>query len=134
MPAYMLPQHYVAVEAMPLTPNRKVDRNALPKPVSRASDAVAPRNETETLIAGLWQELLHVDKVGAHDDFFNLGGHSILATRMISMLEDRSGLRVPLRALFANSVLSDFAGHVAAAGLVTGRPGDETEEREVLEF
>ncbi len=134
LPRYMLPQHFVAMEALPLTPNRKVDRKALPKPVSPRAAVVAPRNDTEALVAGLWRELLHVEDVGVEDDFFNLGGHSILATRMISLLEDRSGLRVPLRTLFAHSVLADFAGHAAAAGLVQDNVADESREREVLEF
>jgi len=134
LPPYMLPQHFVALEALPLTPNRKVDRKALPEPVPRRTAVVAPRNETELLVADLWSELLRTDNVGVEDDFFNLGGHSILATRMIAQLEERAGLRVPLRTLFAHSVLADFAGHVAAAGLVKRDPEDEATPREVLEF
>ena len=75
--------------SLPLTPNGKVDRKALPDPdASELSDKeyVAPRNEVEEKLAGIWQELLGIERVGIHDNFFELGGHSLLAMRVISAI------------------------------------------------
>src|ERR1051326_4644242 len=82
LPEFMVPARFVFLESLPLGPNGKVDRAALPSPESAAPSAtpefVAPRNETEQKLAGLWAAVLRVDRVGAHDDFFRLGGHSLL--------------------------------------------------------
>lgn len=134
LPRYMVPQHFVAIEAIPLTPNRKVDRKSLPAPIILHERLVRARNETEAMLVELWKEVLRADEVSVEDNFFNLGGHSILATRMISMLEDRSGIRVSLRTLFAGAVLADFAIHVAAAQLSQTDDEANPADREVLEF
>jgi amino acid adenylation domain-containing protein len=133
LPRYMVPQHFVPISAIPLTPNRKADRKALPPPVAARDIIIAPRNETEKILVDLWKDVLRSDEVSVDDDFFSLGGHSILATRMISQLEDQISVRVPLKSLFAGAVLSDFANHVAAARLGTSS-GQSNEQREVLEF
>ena len=89
LPAYMVPVAYVRMEAMPLTPNGKLDRKALPAPEDDAYASQhyeAPQGEIETVLASLWAELLKLDRVGRHDNFFELGGHSLLA---IPLLGDR---------------------------------------------
>jgi SAM-dependent methyltransferase len=92
LPEYMVPSTFVLLEALPLTPNGKVDRQALPAPDhSRAAiggSFVAPQTELERLIATVWQEVLGLEKVGVHDNFFDLGGHSLLLVRLQSKLRD----------------------------------------------
>ncbi|KPA90300.1 amino acid adenylation enzyme/thioester reductase family protein [Pseudomonas asplenii] len=102
LPDYMVPSAYVHLEAMPLTPNGKLDRRALPAPgqeafASRAYEA--PRGEVEQIVAGVWQDLLGIEQVGRHDRFFELGGHSLLAVSLIDRLRQR-GLHASVRTVF----------------------------------
>jgi amino acid adenylation domain-containing protein len=93
LPDYMVPALFVRLDALPLTPNGKVDRRALPVPESwrpeSAAAYVAPRTEIQRLIATIWQEVLHVEQVGIHDNFFDLGGHSLLMTKVWHTLRTR---------------------------------------------
>jgi hypothetical protein len=84
----MVPSVWVVLETMPLTPNGKIDRKALPEPDAsgQANEYVAPRNELEIKLAKIWEALLKVERVGIHDNFFELGGHSLLAMRVISSI------------------------------------------------
>ncbi|QKY12014.1 non-ribosomal peptide synthetase [Janthinobacterium lividum] len=110
--AYMVPGAFVLLDALPLTPNGKLDREALPAPDLSAvhtCDYAAPEGDTEVLVAQIWQELLGVERVGRQDDFFALGGHSILAVTLMSRINRACGMEVPLRALFAQSTLQGFA-------------------------
>jgi acyl-coenzyme A synthetase/AMP-(fatty) acid ligase/aryl carrier-like protein len=111
LPEYMAPSAIVALEKMPLTPNGKLNRRALPAPDNAATNAreyVAPVGDTETALARLWAELLNVERVGRHDHFFELGGHSLLAVSLIERMR-REGLHSEVRALFATPTLSEFA-------------------------
>jgi acyl carrier protein len=104
LPEYMVPGAFVQLAEMPLTPNGKVDRRALPE-YSRMSDEiarafVAPRNLTEETVANIFAQVLGVEKVGIHDNFFMLGGHSLLATRVISKVRQAFQMEVPLRLIF----------------------------------
>jgi amino acid adenylation domain-containing protein len=103
LPANMIPWRWEVLDALPMTANGKVDRKALPAPMSvasagavgrRALDFEPPETETERLIAEVWRELLHVDEVGVHDNFFDLGGHSLLAMQVIFRLQQELGLRL----------------------------------------
>jgi len=90
LPDYMVPHHFVRLDAMPLSPNGKTDRRALPKPeVDRSTDEsyIAPRNKTENVIAETWQDLLDVSNIGINDSFFDLGGHSLLVVKMLRRLK-----------------------------------------------
>ncbi|ASS75353.1 hypothetical protein CIG75_10355 [Tumebacillus algifaecis] len=103
LPAYMVPSRYIRMERMPLLPNGKIDRNALPTPDQLAGERdsfVPPRTPTEELIAGIWQELLALEQVSVHDDFFLLGGHSLLATQALLRMNDAFGVNLKLRVLF----------------------------------
>ncbi|HEX2090983.1 MAG TPA: amino acid adenylation domain-containing protein, partial [Longimicrobiaceae bacterium] len=101
LPEYMVPAVVVILEAFPLTPNGKVDRRALPDPQwGAAREAyVAPRNETEEVLCGIWAETLGVERVGVLDSFFELGGHSLTATQLISRVRDALGAEITFREL-----------------------------------
>ncbi|MEO1480761.1 MAG: amino acid adenylation domain-containing protein [Myxococcota bacterium] len=135
LPGYMVPQHLVAIDAVPLTPNRKVDRKALPDPSHSVSAEFAPPStEAEKLLAAIWSDVLGVDRVGATDDFFALGGHSILATRVMARLREQTGVDLPLRRLFANPVLRPLADHLDALLAIQGVSGVGGDDREELSF
>ncbi|MBB4639713.1 non-ribosomal peptide synthetase component F, partial [Longimicrobium terrae] len=118
LPAYMVPAAYVRLDALPLTPNGKVDRKALPAPDADAFGVrgyEAPVGETEQAVAAIWAELLGVDRVGRGDDFFHLGGHSLLGVRVASRLRQVLGVETAPGDLFARPVLADFARGLQSA-------------------
>jgi len=110
LPEYMVPFAFVVLQALPLTPNGKVDRRALPQPdrgslqLDRAF--VPPRNTVEEVLAGIWTEVLKLDRVGIHDNFFDLGGHSLLVIRVVSRVRDAFQVDLPLRAVFENPTVA----------------------------
>ncbi len=110
LPDYMVPSAWVVVAALPLSPNGKLDRRALPEPQGAQSQAAyeAPQGEHETLLAAIWRELLNVEQVGRHDNFFELGGHSLLAVRLTNRLQQVEW-QLPLQTLFANPTLLALA-------------------------
>jgi acyl carrier protein len=114
LPEYMVPALWVELEKLPLSPNGKVDRKALPEVdgmEQSSHEYVAPRNETEQKLAEIWQELLGVEKVGIHDNFFELGGHSILLIKMVSLIKKRFMLVVPIQVLFQFTTISDLSNY-----------------------
>ncbi|WP_245503207.1 non-ribosomal peptide synthetase, partial [Rhizobium leguminosarum] len=116
LPDYMVPSAFVRLDALPLTVNGKLDRKALPVPdddayARRAYEA--PQGEIETLLAGIWAELLGVERVGRHDNFFELGGHSLLAVQMMERLR-RLSLGVEVRTVFAKPMLADLAASLGS--------------------
>jgi acyl carrier protein len=121
LPDYMVPSAFVRLEALPLTPNGKVDRKALPAPgaADLATGAyVAPRSHTETVLAGIFAEVLGLERVGVDDDFFALGGHSLLATQIASRVREAFDVELPLHELFGSPTIGQIAG-------VLGRDPDE---------
>ncbi|WP_145052127.1 non-ribosomal peptide synthetase [Paenibacillus xylanexedens] len=116
LPHFMIPSAWVVMDEFPLTPNRKLDRKALPDPVGDEAygvkEYVAPQSPLEQVIAEIWTEVLGVSRVGIHDDFFALGGHSLLAVQMISRLNARQGTDAKLADLFVQPILQAFAGKV----------------------
>ncbi|HEX8697017.1 MAG TPA: amino acid adenylation domain-containing protein, partial [Longimicrobium sp.] len=125
LPEYMVPAAYVALEAMPLTPNGKLDRGALPAPEGGAYARrgwEAPSGETEEALAALWSEVLGVERVGRHDHFFELGGHSLLASRLALRLRHDLEVDVGLRDIFERPVLAELAQRVLDAQLAQFDP------------
>lgn len=113
LPDYMIPTSWVAVPALPLTPNGKVDRKALPRAEQQRPAAsrnrVPPGTETEEHLARIWAEVLETQEVGIHDDFFEMGGHSLRAVSFIGEVERLFGTRFPLIALFHAPTIAQFA-------------------------
>jgi amino acid adenylation domain-containing protein len=112
LPEYMIPAAFVMLEALPLMANGKVDRSALPAPgASRVGEGeyVAPRTPFEITLAGIWADVLHLERVGILDNFFNLGGHSLLATRVVSRVNEAYPQTVSLLTLFEKPTLAQFA-------------------------
>ncbi len=128
LPEYMVPTALLVLQSLPLTPSGKVDRKALPAPDGThlaRSPYVAPRDEVERTLAGLWAQVLHVERVGVHDNFFSLGGDSLLGLRVVSQAR-QAGLDVTIRQLLQ---FQTVAGLAAAVGTLQQR-GDEPPEPE----
>ncbi|MFL5541905.1 MAG: condensation domain-containing protein, partial [Longimicrobiaceae bacterium] len=125
LPEHMVPAAYVRLEGLPLTPHGKVDQRALPAPEGEAYARrayEAPVGEVEAALAGIWAEVLRLERVGRWDHFFDLGGHSLLATRVASRIAGVLGVEVPLRSLFEAPTLAELARRVEA--LRAEAPGD----------
>ncbi|MFC5955326.1 amino acid adenylation domain-containing protein [Streptomyces pratens] len=120
LPAAFVPSSVVVLDALPLTPNGKTDRKALPAPAPGAGGTarthVAPRTALERTVAEVWEEVLGDGPVGVRDHFFERGGHSLKATRVVSRLRRLLGLDVPMRSLFQHPVAEDFARALASLG------------------
>ena len=113
LPAYLVPALFVMLSALPLSPNGKVDRAALPAPEwGRETVYLAPRMPIEEVLAGIWEAIFGVDQVGIADDFFSLGGHSLLATQMMSRVREAFEVELPLRALFDAPTVAGLAAQV----------------------
>lgn len=117
LPEYMVPSTITRLDAFPLTPNGKLDRKALPAPDATRAEAdgpyVAPRSELENLIAGVWREVLEVERVGVQDNFFNLGGHSLLLIRVNNRLRETLRTELPVVELFKYPTVSSLAEHLS---------------------
>jgi amino acid adenylation domain-containing protein len=115
LPAWMVPALWVVLPEMPLTPNGKVDRRALPDPAPAGEvSRVAPRTPLEEVVAGLWADVLGLDEVGVEDDFFALGGHSLLATRITARVQEVLGVSLPLAAMFDDPTVAGMARRIEA--------------------
>lgn len=127
LPDYMLPSHFVFMDAFPLTSSKKIDRKALPAPDQERPDLekayTPPQTAEETQLAGLWSELLKVDRIGIHDNFFDLGGHSLLAAQAIERINEIFNVHLHLRSIFDAPTISQILGevHKAASGEGNGR-------------
>ncbi|HEX6036972.1 non-ribosomal peptide synthetase, partial [Longimicrobium sp.] len=118
LPAYMVPATFTVLDALPLTPAGKLDRRALPEPASSAEAAdgyVAPETDDERAIAVAWAEVLGVERVGATDGFFAMGGHSLRAVRIVTRIDELLGVRLPVSALFEAPTVRGLAERVARA-------------------
>jgi amino acid adenylation domain-containing protein len=116
LPGYMLPQHYVELPAMPLNASGKVDRRSLPSPqAARSARAVKyapPRTETEERMVAIWQSILLQKDIGIHDDFFDIGGHSLKATRVLLKVHEIYNITIDVRDIFAYPTVEKLASYV----------------------
>ncbi|HEX6408292.1 MAG TPA: non-ribosomal peptide synthetase, partial [Gemmatimonadales bacterium] len=124
LPGYMVPWAFVLLDKLPLTPTGKVDRRALPPPDSglshrRPEVSIAPRTPTEKVLAGIWAEVLGLDRVGIHDDVFALGGHSLIVTQAVSRIRRALAVEVPVEMVFDSPTVAELGvaiDHFAAQG------------------
>ncbi len=120
LPDYMLPSTFSVLDQLPLTAGGKVDRRALPRPEPGQAESwreyLAPRTPIEEMMAGVWSDLLGVERVGVEDDFFELGGHSLLATQAIARLREATGIEIPLEDFFRAPNIASLAERTEAAG------------------
>ena len=121
LPDYMVPSAFVMLKMMPLTPNGKVDRNALPVPdhgdLALERVFVAPQTPTEAVVAGVWAEVLRSGHlIGIHDNFFDLGGHSLLVTQVVARLRKAFQVEIPLRWLFESPTVAELAERIGSTG------------------
>ena len=118
LPGYMVPSDFVVLEAVPLLPNGKVDRHALPAPgmfgESSSDDFVAPRTPTEEKLAAIWAAVLGLERAGINSNFFELGGHSLKATQVVSRIHRDLGVEIALREMFSRPTISELASEVDA--------------------
>jgi amino acid adenylation domain-containing protein len=132
LPAYMVPSIYLELDALPLSANGKVDRQALPNPERREAEAqayVAPRTSTERRLAEFWRELLKLEEASADRSFFELGGDSLLATQLLSRVRREFQLELTLRILFAHPTIAELAAEIEAQELALA---DEAALQEAL--
>ena len=110
----MVPAAWVLLDRLPLTANGKVDRAALPAPEERGEGGayVAPRSPVEQVLAGIWEEVLELQRVGVEDDFFALGGHSLVAAQVTSRVLKAFSVELPLRLLFEHPTVAALAAEV----------------------
>ncbi|MDZ8055343.1 MAG: non-ribosomal peptide synthetase [Aulosira sp. ZfuVER01] len=140
LPEYMLPTAYILLEFLPLSPNGKVDRRALPAHDTltfNQQDYVAPRTQIEDLLAEIWAKVLGKEQVGIHDNFFELGGHSLLATQLVSRIRDTLQIDVPVRNLFEAPTVEQLARYIETMSWLTqglDRSEGGGTQREEVEF
>ena len=118
LPHYMLPAHFVQMDALPLLPNGKLDKKALPIPEGAAAGTayIAPRNQTEEQLVEIWQQILGLEQIGVQHNFFELGGHSLKATRLVSLIQKEFGIKVNMKDVFMNPTI-ETVGELIRAGI-----------------
>ncbi|NEO13875.1 MAG: hypothetical protein F6K59_15465 [Moorea sp. SIO3F7] len=116
LPAYMVPFEYIILETLPLTTNGKVDRKRLPKPQTKTvakTEHIQPQTKIEQQIAGVWREVLQIEEVGIHDNFFGIGGNSLLVIRVHNKLQELLGIELEIVELFTNPTVHSLSQHIA---------------------
>jgi amino acid adenylation domain-containing protein len=126
LPDFMIPPHFVYLESLPVTPNGKLDRRALPAPDAAPRERIAPRDSVERQLATIWERLLGLSEVGVEDNFFELGGHSLLATRLVAAVREEMGLELSVREIFERPTVAALAVAIAERR-VEGVAEDELE-------
>ncbi|WP_331721435.1 amino acid adenylation domain-containing protein [Streptomyces sp. NBC_00212] len=114
LPEFMVPSAFVVLERLPLAPNGKLDRAALPEPEFTGETYRAPRTPQEEVLCALFAEVLGLDQVGIDHNFFDIGGHSLLATRLVSRIRTSLGIEIPIRAVFDSPTVVELTGHLSS--------------------
>ncbi|MCM3538297.1 non-ribosomal peptide synthetase [Priestia endophytica] len=135
LPNYMVPAHFVRLNAFPLTPNGKIDRKALPVPECKeiASGYIAPRTPTEKTIVSIWHQVLGIENIGIQDSFFEIGGHSLLATQAVSSLKEAFGIDLSLHDVFTYHTVQELAERIDQL-LCSGNKEMQNDSKENLSF
>ncbi|WP_434293864.1 condensation domain-containing protein, partial [Clostridium botulinum] len=135
LPEYMVPAYFVELEKMPLTANGKLNRRALPEPNLDANlvEYEAPRNKVEETLAKIWSEILGIEKIGINDNFFDLGGHSLKATILMSKIHKELSREVPLKELFKSPTIKDLSKYIESAEENLYSKIEKVEEKEYYE-
>ncbi len=131
LPDFMVPSAYVELAELPLTPNGKIDRKALPAPTApdvQSTTYTAPQSDAETMIAGIWQRVLHVPKVGTRDNFFDIGGHSLLVVQVLKELREQVAKPIQMTDLFKHTTIETLARFISGESN-TGQSLDRSRER-----
>jgi amino acid adenylation domain-containing protein len=130
LPEYMVPSFFVFLDTLPLNPNGKIDRRALPAPnisdIRLSTNFVLPQNSTEEVLASIWAKMLRLEQVGIHDNFFELGGHSLLATQVMSRVRQALQIDIPLQILFENPTIATLAQAFAQNQTQKNDPQNQT--------
>ncbi len=130
LPEYMVPSFFVFLDTLPLNPNGKIDRRALPAPdtsdIRLSTNFVLPQNSTEEVLAAIWAKILRLEQVGIHDNFFELGGHSLLATQVMSRVRQALQIDIPLQILFKNPTIATLAQAIAQNQTQKNDPQNQT--------
>ncbi|WP_346868751.1 amino acid adenylation domain-containing protein [Clostridium sp. UBA5119] len=135
LPEYMIPTYLVELEKMPLTTNGKLDRRALPEPNLDVTltEYEAPRNEIEKILAKIWSEILGIEKISINDNFFEIGGHSLKATMLMSKIHKHLNKEVPLKELFKSPTIKDLSNYIENAEENLYSKIEKVEEKEYYE-
>ncbi|MDI9508396.1 MAG: amino acid adenylation domain-containing protein [Bacillota bacterium] len=114
LPDYMIPSYFISLDKIPYTKNGKVDRRALPEPIiNKELEYMAPSNELETKLQNIWMSILNLPKIGVNDDFFEIGGHSLKAARMVGRIHKELGLNISVKDLFDNYTIKKLADYLS---------------------
>jgi acyl carrier protein len=116
LPPYMVPSAFVVMDELPLTAHGKIDRTALPAPTAAPLEleksVAPPRSAVEEVMAGIWQQVLHVERIGIREDFFELGGHSLLAMQVASRVREDLGFELPIAAVFSHPTIAGLSEYL----------------------
>jgi acyl carrier protein len=136
LPDYMLPAHFVQIGELPFTPNGKIDKQALPSPkglgMSTGMEYVAPRNEVEEKLVGIWEAILSREKIGIKDSFFELGGHSLKAVKLIARVQQDFEVKMDLKSLFLEPTIENTADYINTLKWVENKAKNADLEEEKL--
>jgi amino acid adenylation domain-containing protein len=136
LPTYMVPAHYVQLPELPLTTNGKVDRKRLPAAggngMLAATEYVAPRNQTEEKLASIWQEILAKDRIGIRDNFFDLGGHSLTAIRVLGRIRSEFSVDIKMETVFNNATIEFIAQDIVRRRWAVERSNLNIEENLIV--
>ncbi|MEH7354706.1 amino acid adenylation domain-containing protein, partial [Neobacillus drentensis] len=136
LPNYMIPTYFMQIEKMPVTPNGKINRRALPDPdgeIDTGVEYIAPRNEVEEKLVKIWNEVLEVDRIGINDDFFTLGGHSLKAIKIVLMIQRELNADISVGEIFSHLTVRELGEYIGKTKEAVYSPIEVVEEKELYE-